>query len=76
MARRSGRSKGSAQIKGILKIDRVKLYTVLKKMILQNQEDLKTEKNGEAITTLLKTHQYLKKLEKEIASEVNTVILR
>ena len=47
----------------------------LKKMIEQNQRDLETFSSMEEVTRLIKIHNHLKDLEKEIVKNLGTVIL-
>jgi DNA primase len=48
----------------------------VKKLIEENQRDIKNNENEEDMTTLLKTHQYLKNTERELTKLLGTVIFR
>lgn len=48
----------------------------IKKMILQNQQDLEKPHTPEEFSTLQKTHEHLKKMERNLTQKSGTVILR
>ena len=48
----------------------------IKRMLMDNQKDLETEKDPQEIKILLQTHEHLKKLERAMAESVGTVIIR
>ena len=48
----------------------------IKRMLMDNQKDLETEKDIQEIKILLQTHEHLKKMERELANSVGTVIIR
>jgi DNA primase len=48
----------------------------IKKMILQNQQDLEKPHTPDEFSTLQKTHEHLKRMEKELTHKMGTVILR
>ncbi|WP_336513883.1 DNA primase [Pollutibacter soli] len=48
----------------------------IRRMILENQQDLEKNPTGEELLTLLQTHQHLKELEIDLTRLTGTVILR
>jgi DNA primase len=48
----------------------------IKRMIIQNQQDLEKSNNAEEQFVYMQTHQHLKQLEQEIVKQSGTVIIR
>ncbi|MFN5344968.1 MAG: DNA primase [Bacteroidota bacterium] len=48
----------------------------IKRMLLENQKDLETERSENEINVMLQTHEHLKKVERSLAATVGSVIIR